>query len=255
MALTPNEMVNYFEDEIEAIDEAINNALDKNDYNLITLNYSEKFNAHLMVALIDWRHELRNPFKSLSNAFLVAEESIDIFNRIDSSKEHWKSFDYTSALFVSILIDASAQKLKTSLCDIDNWKSHINQNTDSVLETCIIKALYEGEEPKQWEGIIAHMGKRKRIALLTRTYSNYMSIINDLRAGNQFTSEEHVREAIKLFNLRSQDSYYEGGLSISGGGPDNAHVVDFILAAIIKFIRIENLKFAENIDSFHFWKC
>ena len=255
MSMTPKKIIQFYRDQLSQISIALDNAVKKKNHFLVALNYGEKFKANAMIGLLEWRHAFDKPLNALNNAAITAEEASDSFENLGLGGEHWKSFNFSLPLFIYTLLNKEPpKKVRAMLYDLKDWKTSIKDKADTILETVVIRALFDGELFAQWDEITEELAKKKRLSHLNKTFRSYMSLIDKFNKGDYRKAGEYVLESEKLFDLRANNGYYSGGLPFYGGGPDNKNVVDFVLAAIVQHCRKSNPDFARDIDSVHLWR-
>jgi hypothetical protein len=98
----------------------------------------------------------------------------------------------------------------------------------------IVQAILGKEWRTRYLACLDKLSIKRRQALAAKSYKTYLALLDRLH--DLSLTDDLVREAEQNYNRRSKDPFYEGGPTYMGGGPDNPYVVDFTLAAILKFI-------------------
>ena len=86
MVMSPSEMVDFFENQFQLFHGGVAPAVAKRDYHLAAQNLSTAYEAHLMIALLQWRHRLGSPVKRIAAALEVAREAARVLPDIDAAQ-------------------------------------------------------------------------------------------------------------------------------------------------------------------------
>jgi len=255
MGMSPSEMLDFFREQIDIFSLGLNESIKNKNYYHAVDCLNEKLKSALMSGLIQWRHEIDSPIKNLDKCISFSQEAYEILPSMDKNATHWKNFNFCIPIFVSILLGKKADgDFRKMILDLAEWRSAANQHSNTILETALIIKFEKLTNPAEWDDIIKHLSKRKRMTLMRESFENYMLLIDAAHKGDSETMNERVHAGIKLFEKRDKDGFYSGGLPIYGGGPDNEHVVDFILASIVQHCRVK-YKNSSNVtvNSIHLW--
>ena len=198
----------------------------------VALSYASAFEGQLTAGLIAWRHAVEDPRPILREAVEIAATGVDALDRLDA-EAIWLEIDVAAAAFVSFVLDGSFdERFLAHLPPPDAWSNVPPLAFDRTLMTALVAAMREQNHLREFGEVLAKAAKNKRTALVSDVYRNYMAIIETCK-GNGEASAKLVGEADRLFQQRKKNAFYSGGVQYAGGGPDNEHVVDFVLAALI----------------------
>ena len=111
---------------------------------------------------------------------------------------------------------------------------HRSENADVALSYHILDAIDGRPWREDLEPLLSRLAAKKRQALAVETYQTYIAILNTPQGDKSV--EDLVRRAEENYTRRARDPFFSGGPGYMGGGPDNAYMVDFVLAAILKKI-------------------
>lgn len=104
------------------------------------------------------------------------------------------------------------------------------------------RALWGCWDQAKWDAAMQVFQQNKRTSLVCETYAMYERLLKT--PANE--AEPLVREAEILFRKRAKNGYLSGAQT-EGGGSDNAHTVDYRLAAILK-------KIGYSGETIHLWR-
>ena len=224
MAMTPNEMAAFFAERASKSMAALDSAKVQNVPLLLELNLRQSAQSSLMSALVDWRHRLSDPRPKLVNAFNACKTAVGLLPTLDSPTPLATRFRFYDTVFLAVLVETEPPTGCLQLLQSCRTVAESDPALDySLAEEClgahtitstINAGVFSNEE-----------------TLLSKTYATYSKIL----AGDI----DEIGNAASNFSERRTDSYYYGGLHIDGGGPDNANVIDYRLAAILKARRME----------------
>lgn len=194
---------------------------------LAVLNASQVFQAHMMIGLIGWRRGSVHP----AAAFRQAIDAYEQGYRSLVDRGTVNTLPFGSAQIVAFLLDSEV----SSPAAIDTLQA------DMLLDALIADRLRGNVDEEMWKCGLDQLGNLKGTALAVETYRHYESL---LRASE--IDPEEIKKAEQLFVARKKNGFYTGGADISGGGPYNDMIVDYILAAILKSRSC-------TVDSIHRW--
>jgi hypothetical protein len=231
MAMTPSEMMVFFEQQGTMAFAGFNNAINSNNGVLATINLGASFRASVMQGLIGWRRGLASPvepFRTAAQRFSQAMQSLVASNAVSGMKD----VPAEQAAFIAFLVDAPMPSFA-----IEDFTA------DRLLDAALANGLCGQWDPSAWDKGLKELKKIKRAAVAVETYTTYRDLLFSEKDG----VDGLVGTAARLFEKRTKDGFFSGGHGIDGGGPDNAVTVDYRLAAIMKHINYKG----ENI---HRWK-
>lgn len=253
MAMNPSEMVSFFEEQADLFSQGIEVALSAKDYSHAAFAVSEVHKAQAMAGLIQWRHGLACPVPLLRDSLATAKKAAEFLHRLDSSQEHWKSFPFSSSLHFEVLLFGTSQ-LRAMLPDRDQCKHILATYPEVCLDSLLVAALVTGDVSEPWQGVLSNLNEKKGLSLMCDTYENYMALVEALVREDTEGARYCVDESARLFSRRRTDSYFSGGIETRGGGEDNSHVVDFVLAAIARYFNADQLILESSQAAVHAWK-
>lgn len=225
MAMTPHEMSMFFARQASKCDANLKVSRIRSTPILLELNMRHAAENIFMSALIDWRHHLADPRDKLRIAFDASKAALEILPALDSPTPLPARFRFYDIVVLATLlrleipagclsvITTCRTSAGTDLC-LDYALAETIAGRHGILGRTIDSAVFS-----KWQ------------MLLKDTYSTY----RDLLAGDK----EAIRRAERNFSKRRSDGYFRGGPQIDGGGPDNAHVIDYRLAAILNTVAYE----------------
>jgi hypothetical protein len=225
MGMTPQEMSNFFAEESADCFSNIDSQRVRNNPALLELNVRLASENALMSALIDWRNQLTDPCEKLRIAFKACNLAVETLPTLDSPTPLSERFRFYDIALLAKLLDVETPSNTLSILQ----KCRSSGTTDSCLDYALAETIAGANHVLGQT--ISTKTFTKRQTLLRDTYSAY----RDLLCGNT----EALRRAEDNFTKRSSDGYFSGGSQIDGGGPDNAFVTDYRLAAILRGMTCE----------------
>jgi hypothetical protein len=109
--------------------------------------------------------------------------------------------------------------------DIIKLVYNADRPADVELESMIVQAILGKEWRTRYLACLDKLSIKRRQALAAKSYKTYLALLDRLH--DLSLTDDLVREAEQNYNRRSKDPFYEGGPT---------YMVDFTLAAILKFI-------------------
>jgi hypothetical protein len=220
----------------------------KRDFTLCTLNLRGAFDSVLLDGLIQWRHGLASPVATLRELLTHVSEERSAASEVDWKDRTW--WGISSAVVISYLLDSKfAIDFRAELPARSEWARLSIEGSGPVLDAGIIAAMAEEKIPPELDALLERMTKNKRVTLAYETYTNYLEIIRRCLANAPI--EDLVRRAEQLFFKRKKNAYYYSAAT-EGGGLDNDYVVDYKLAAILKWCESRNPK--SRVETIHAWR-
>lgn len=206
----------------------------RENYGLFSQNADNIFRYNIELGMLAWREGgSPRPF---------FEEAIDDFimyrNDLASRGMTTAKLPNTEAVFIATLLDRQSAFV-LGACELDVCG-------DVFLDCHLAKRLLGLPADDSMQAGFERLGKRaKRHALAIRTYEVYFHLI--ALDSSSADVEQSVAAADANYAARRRDGYYSGGHSTNGGGEANDFVIDYRLAAIMKYRGIER-------ESVHRWR-
>lgn len=220
MSMSPEDMAAFFADEAAQCLSVLDARQGHSEPYLIELNLQQAAQNFLMSALIDWRHGLADPRPRLRLAMEQCLRAVRVLPMLHTPTPPSLRFRFFDVVFLGLLLDASPPEGCLALIRECQATARAEVGLDYALAAALLG------EASALEIAIPGAEVPKRQLLMRDTYSAYAELLK----GNS----EQMPLAEANFVRRRSDAFYSGGLQIDGGGPDNGHVIDYRLAAIIK---------------------
>lgn len=259
MAMTVSEMISYEREGIERSLKLISQASVEKRYSLATLNFTLALQRSLMLAMLEWRHNLGNPLQALTQSLEFAFRAFPELSEIDSTQKHWQSVNFGVPSYgCGILRRTIDPRLSEWHCQFRDWQElawkHDGIYLEKFLDAGIFHSLMHGAAPEGWNDLLAKVATQKRRKLVHETYTAYMDIVTSARQGDSSQSNAAVVRAAANYNKRASNAYYSGGPGFEGGGPDNEHVIDYRLAALIRMRLPDQGASLTGDAAIHVWR-
>lgn len=222
----------FFSEQLARSQKGLQVAISTKNVQLAALNARQSFKNNLMCGLIVWRSK-KNPTQHLQSAVEgLAEVALQI-----------KQWDATVDIQESLPLSTSA--LLAKLVGATCAEAAEPGGTQPVEDQLDLLLLQEGREVSKVKNLLTKLQSTKRTHLVAESYRNYFEVLENKRTESAIGGL--VRYGEGLFAKRATDSYYSGGNQHEGGGPDNALVVDYRLAVVLKMANAES-------SSLHAWQ-
>lgn len=204
----------------------------RGEYGLAYRNLARSLEKRFDTALLRWRRG-DSPVADMKAVLATSGEMLAAISewKLDHDTICGKGDAWSLARYASYLLDQEVRLPDENLIGIRQERS---QHPDVALDYHILDALAGREWRQGVAELLEDLAAKKRRMLAVQTYRAYLSLLEATGSGEQ--KEPLVRVAEENYNKRARDSFYSGGPTYMGGGPDNAYVVDFVLAAILKYI-------------------
>ncbi len=233
--MDPGEMISFFQDQGEIFLEGFRNA-PPGEVEHSLFASAEAVKAQTMVGLLQWRHRLGDPSFAFKSAIGVAEEASGFLGKKPSLSQLMPLFP---TFYLAILLECEAA-ISGSI-DSANCASLVDGGCiEGQLDSRLLGKLVPWVPEREWP----QGAPRQRLRLLERSYQCYGELL--LVESDQRSLVTRKEE--DLFLDRRKNSFFAGGAQVSGGGLDNSHVVDFVLAAVLKTIG------ASGLSEVHGWR-
>ncbi len=222
MAMTPRQMAEFFVEQGELFHQGMVETADLSPEELV-FSAAETFKAKAVAGLILWRHGLSDPRDQLGEAVATARQFLE---GKGSQARNVTEFPIASACYLAELCSQPWAAMRDLIGGAIPRPTRLVA-TEQSLDGTLLDAMGGASLPHSWPDGVAN-----KPSLLVLSYRCYGTLIRARPEQRQ----PLVREAETLFRKRRRDGYYSGGSQLHGGGPDNDHVVDFVLAAVLKHI-------------------
>jgi hypothetical protein len=191
------------------------------------------FDYNVFLGMMTWR-EGRSPREFFEEAI---DDILGYRTDLIARGMTTKYLHLDTVIFIASLLDRQSE-FEVADCELDVCG-------DLFLDCHLAKRLQGLQADDAIQAGFAQLGRRKRHALAIRTYETYFHLL----ALNASSAEVEQSMAVADANYaaRRKDTYYSGGPDINGGGDYNEEVVDYRLAAIMKYRGID-------VESMHLWR-
>lgn len=248
MPMTVEQMVDLFRVQAGMSLTAVEKARKSRSYDLAAFNLSSAFDACLMTGLIQWRLG-EDPRPALKGALDVVPLGLEVLEGLNPDGQHWKSCDFSRNGFLELLLDEKSSPWPHPATA--QWALFGADYASQFLDRGLLEAAQSDDEPPEWQPLLSTLRAQPRLSLLSDTYSAYLETV---RAADRNLALRSAEAASRLFSRREADDYFAGGRGTDGGGPDNEHVVDFRLAALVR-ARLPEAASALTPDTrLHLWR-
>lgn len=208
--------------------------IEKNNVQLIALNTHQVFKYSLMCALCHWRYG-QDPTPWLRRAlvdFLSAYRYLADARKLDD-----------------VEIPTDVAQIVAFLINEPNELPQLDPNdtpyADCALDRILVNVFNKRNALTVPTELLKKLGSKKRQALSCKSYNTYFAILQASQKGEDIGPL--IIEAELNYKARAKDAFYSGGEQTEGGNADNDAVVDYRLAAILKFVGHQS-------PSVHAWK-
>jgi len=256
MPMSPFEMIAFFEQQATMFTTAARKADESHHYQLALDDLSEAYYAHLMVGLLKWRQRSSDPSEDIGRTIDTAKESFVVRQGFGSISGLWHNNHAASAMLLKGLLDGEIEDtiLRDGLPGMSQWGLCPLDSIGLVLDAALIWAVRNGLRPHGWDEVLNRIRPKKRLALLLDTYANYMTLIEEswLKTVDRILDTAHAGH--RLFERRRRSSYFSGGRQTEGGGLDNSLVVDYRLAALLRWCPPSCIEILDQEAFPHLWR-
>ena len=251
MAMTPEQMVELFDEQAAGFATYIPEAIGKRDLHWAALNASEALKCRMMVGLIQWRHRFCDPTPAFRRAIYSASEAAMQLHALDSTMPVWRYFRFEAVEILKLLV---GDEIDISILEEITTSEGSSETTERILDALIVLGLKQQEIDPRWNELIERLRQKKRAALAAETYGIYRAILQAGLNSDPMRTVQEAENAAKAFVRRKQNAFFSGGPQTEGGGPDNDHVVDYRLGALMKaLIPEEMVSLLSTEASVHCW--
>lgn len=204
----------------------------RGDYPLAYRNMARSLEKRFDTGLLRWRRG-ESPVADLKTALAISAEMRAAISdwQLDDETLNGKGHAWNLVRYISLLLNQPVALPEERLVRVREDRS---QYADVALDYHILDAL----EGREWRHGLAEplerLAAKKRQMLAVETYRTYFDLLE--ADGDEERTQILVKAAEDNYKKRARNSFYGGGPTYMGGGPDNPYVVDFTLAAILKHI-------------------
>jgi hypothetical protein len=237
--MTPVEMVQFFTGRATSSAKALLAAQASGNFDLALLNARQLFKARLMCALLRWRLG-DDPRSDAEEAISNLAAGRSVLRQLSPDTAVDPMIPLEKALIIATLLDKPIDVPPGASASSDS--EAYERKLDWLLAYAVRGQIPEGAA---LGSAMAELSGRKRCRLAAETYQAYFAILRGKSDGA--TLDPLVAGAEALYKQRARDSFYSGGEQTDGGGPDNPHVVDYRLAAVLKKVGYRG-------ESIHRWR-
>lgn len=236
MTRTPEELAESLGSDSSLYANGVDPALERGDAYLALSNAYMAFECTAIRAMIMCRSMLGDPRAPLGDAVKLVAKTVQGTLASDAGATLWRLVDLTYiAYFGHLLGDEGATDVLEHACAFEDWKKSSRMYANQALNVALLNAMRGADRPRDWQRAIEALQSRRRDSLFAETYGNYMRLVLAARDGHVVEARAAASCADELYLKRSRDRMYAAA-RLEGGGPDNALVVDFRSAAIIRVL-------------------
>ena len=206
---------------------AATDAATKGNAELVAFNIGQAIKSRLMQGMIAWRSHLASPEPIFQQVIVFARESISKYLPSNLSQVLLNNhLGLSKANFMAFLI--GNEQIPAGLAGLEG---------DLLLDYLLANHLYNQWDSEAWSRGIDGLRKHVGTDLALRSYQTYLDI---LHSNDSDTIRNLVNVAIDDYAKRKSNAFFSGGDQTNGGGHDNAYVVDYRLAAVMKKVQYKS---------------
>lgn len=232
------EYIDFFATQIERSTRGLDVARGARNVQLAALNGRQLFKGHLITGLVRWKQG-DSPVQDFERAIQCVQEVSESVLSWDSSFDTVASLPVARVALISRLLDKTPAEALTARA------AESDLAADVRLDALLAADISADDAIQSAVPLINGLSADKKSALAAETYENYFQILRssiDPKELNQRAEKGEI-----LFLHRAKDPYYRGADQSEGGGDDNAYLVDFRLAVVLKRAKYDG-------QSIHAWK-
>ncbi|KPF82666.1 hypothetical protein IP83_11315 [Novosphingobium sp. AAP93] len=187
------------------------------------------------IALLYWRQG-KSPIEDMKAALTTSQKMLAAIVdwRLNDDAIMGYGDVWNLVRYISYLLDLPVKLPEDGLSRIREDKS---QYADVALDYHVLDAL----EGREWRDgvteLLERLATKKRQMLAAETFRTYFDLLDALGETGQVETLAGVADI--NYKRRANDPFYGGGPAYMGGGPDNIYVIDYRLAAILKYLEWE----------------
>ena len=223
--MTPAEMVKFHIERSMSAAKAMLAAQAAGNFALAAQNARQLFKNRLMTGLLTWRlgGDSRSAVEEAVAGFVAGRH---VLQQIDPGAKVDQVLPVPNALLVAFLVDKDPE----SSPDVAQSDEH------DACERRLDWLLVVGDPREGGSRRGGRRGRRARVKEALQARGRHLPhLLRDpapCAAGGP--AERPGPDGRGALRQRARDSFYSGGEATEGGGPDNAYVVDYRLAAVLK---------------------
>lgn len=232
MAMTADEMIEFYQDEVE---DCLEVCRQSEDGHILATNFACAFEYQLLIAMLMCRKRADGWRPAMSRANEIGLEA------------RLKLFPKYRKLYLSdcLVVESAYVECAMSLAVSHESTAFVVEIVEAgrsvdreVQGRFLLYLLGEGSSEDLSSAIDRSAGECSKH--FADTYRTYLRLVDAARSSSSSEVVSAYRHAVELYSQRSMDSYYSGGREIEGGLEPN-DIVDFRLLAIQEFLRIEGV--------------
>lgn len=232
MAMSVTEMGKFFQQQADLFVSGAGSSIRAGRVEAAADAFGTAFHSGLMVALLRWRQDGSVPRQELSRALDIAAQAATATSELRGPSKVWEVFDVGPALFVERLVGEVRGIARFGIPKAA-WPTRMSENPQQALDAAVLAYSDEHATSAEAEGLLSNLRGKKRLALLSATYSNYLDLVEVVKGADPLQLAEASSKAERLYLQRGNDRYFSGGRQTEGGGADNSLVVDYRAAALL----------------------
>ena len=160
----------------------------------------------------------------------------------------WSCDGATIPIFAGmILLRSLDSTLEAVISQIPRDRKKSKQFLYSYMDAQLLYAIHHGHVASDWEESLAAAGKRGT-QLLQQLYTLYMGVVLDMQCGKREAAFAKAGEIAELYPRRSKLGWDD-----RGGGPENAYMVDIVLAALLRYFNFDEQAQQDELLRTHLW--
>lgn len=207
------------------------------------------FDNLLLLAKIQWRHDLADPRPALGRIAALAGRLAGLARHFASDELVRVPFPFPSAAFAVRLLEESVpEPIRRALPRGKTLDMFFHERVPDAL---LLKALYSGRKPTGWDALLGEL-RAARNDLYADTYACLMGIVLSTAKGRFTEALALVEEADRLYPRREKDM--PNFANSDGGGPFNDLMVDHRLAAVIRHCFAAQPSALAPLHTIHRWR-
>ncbi len=192
-------------------------------------NWTSAASTRFLRGLVGWRTGLLDPIPDLRAVLELSEAAIEFVETTEVGALR-QLFDPVPGAYSALLLDRAESPVVAETSRLAVQPVPRALTIDRTLEGWLVGSLV-GRDPGAGPDVAAGLKSRKRMALVSETYTTYFVLVA-LTPDDVVVARDLTRRAIESLARRRRDPYYAGGIEYEGGGAYNDLVVDYHLAAL-----------------------
>lgn len=207
------------------------------------------FNNLLLLAKLQWRHDLADPRPTLGRGAALAGLLAGFTRHFAADELVRVPFPFPSAAFAVRLLEGSVpDSIRRALPRGKTLDMFFHERVPDAL---LLKALDSGRKPAGWDALVSEL-RAARSDLYADTYDCLMGIVQSAAKGRTAEALALIEQADELYPRRAKDM--PNFANNDGGGPFNDLMVDHRLAAVIQHCFAAQPAALAQIRTIHLWR-